>query len=210
MIINSNIKKIAIIGFGGYSREIACNLPRHTYDFFVSKTNYDNYNNDFKEYNNIYCIDDLNIDKYKILPAIGDPKTREKIVKTFPKSIEFFTYIDKNAIILDKNTIKIGKGSIINAGSILTTNINLGDFSHVNLNSTIGHDVVSGNYLTTAPGVHISGDTSIGKNVYFGTGSILRNKLSICNNVTIGMNSVINKDILEEGVYVGIPAKKIK
>ena len=210
MIINSNIKKIAIIGYGGYAREIACNLQRHTYDFFVSKTNYDNYNNDFKKYNNIYCIDDINFDKYKILPAIGDPKTREKIVKTFPKSIEFFTYIDKNAIILDENTIKIGKGSIINAGSILTTNINLGDFSHVNLNSTIGHDVVSGNYLTTAPGVHISGDTSIGKNVYFGTGSILRNKLSICNNVTIGMNSVINKDILEEGVYVGIPAKKIK
>ena len=34
--------------------------------------------------------------------------------------------------------------------------------------------------------------------------------IKICDNTTIGAMSFVNKDILEPGVYVGVPAKKIK
>ena len=199
-------KRIAIIGYGGFSKELSCNLPKGSCDFFVNK----NLLNKNLVNNNVKAIEDIDFDHYKILFAIGDPNIRKTLVNSFPKETEYFTYIDKYARILDKDTINIGKGSVICAGSILTTNINLGDFSQINLNSTIGHDCNIGQFLTTAPGVHISGTSDIGNLNYYGTNTALRNNIKITDSVTIGMNSNVIKDIDVSGVYVGNPLKKIK
>ena len=120
------------------------------------------------------------------------------------------TYIDKHAIILDRNTVDIGKGSVICAGSILTSNINIGEFSQINLCSTIGHDTKTGSFLTTAPGVHINGESTIGNMNYYGSNTALKNKIRVTDNVIIGMNSNVLKDIDIPGVYVGNPLRKIK
>jgi|TARA_B110000208_G_scaffold77266_1_gene99001 sugar O-acyltransferase (sialic acid O-acetyltransferase NeuD family) len=195
-------KKIAVIGTGGFAKEILYSFHRASYDLFSNK--------EFIKDNNVKAIEDLDFNKYKILLAIGDPKIRKKIVSSFPDDADYLTYIDKHAIILDHETIKIGKGSVICAGSILTSNINLGNFSQINLNSTIGHDCNIDEYFTTAPGVHISGKSNIGTCNYFGTNSSSINNINICSNVTIGMNSNVIKNITEEGTYVGNPLKKIK
>jgi sugar O-acyltransferase (sialic acid O-acetyltransferase NeuD family) len=198
-------KKIAVIGAGGFAREITCNFKKKSYDYFIHREFIKKYNLKY-----IKPLEELDIYKYSVLIAIGDQNIRKKIVDELPKDTEYYTYIDKRAYILDKPTIYIGKGSIITAGSILTTNIRIGEFNHINLNTTIGHDVIIGNYITTTPGVHISGETNIGNNCYFGCNSTVRNKINICDNVTIGMNSLVNKDIKEPGIYVGIPIQKIK
>jgi serine acetyltransferase len=56
----------------------------------------------------------------------------------------------------------------------------------------------------------LSGDVIIKDQVYIGTNSSVREKISICDNVTIGLNSGVVKDINESGTYVGSPLKKIK
>jgi UDP-3-O-[3-hydroxymyristoyl] glucosamine N-acyltransferase len=70
--------------------------------------------------------------------------------------------------------------------------------------------VCSADFFRTSPGSIISGNCNIGKHVYFGTNSSVREKIKICDNVTIGLNSGVVKDIKDEGIYVGTPAKKIK
>lgn len=47
--------------------------------------------------------------------------------------------------------------------------------------------------------------TTIGDNVYIGSGSVLL-PVSVCNNVTIGAGSVVTKNILKQGKYFGNPA----
>ncbi len=66
----------------------------------------------------------------------------------------------------------MGKGTVICAGCILTTNIKMGNHVQINLDCTIGHDVIMDDYATLAPGVHVSGYVSLGKRVYVGTGQI--------------------------------------
>ena len=51
--------------------------------------------------------------------------------------------------------------------------------------------------------------TNIGDNVSIGTNSTIL-PVKICSNVVIGAGAVVTKDILESGVYVGNPAKKIR
>jgi sugar O-acyltransferase (sialic acid O-acetyltransferase NeuD family) len=204
-ILYHSIKRIGVVGNGGFAREIICSLPKGSYDIFVNQKFINKENQ-----HQVKALEAIDINKYKVLLCIGDSHVRKSIVESLPSSTEYITYIDQHAKILDISSVRIGKGSIVCAGSILTTNIDLGDFSQVNLNTTVGHDVRAGSYLTTSPGVHISGETTIGKHVYLATGCVIRNKVSLTDDVTIGMNSVVNKDITLPGVYVGSPVKKIK
>ena len=71
--------------------------------------------------------------------------------------------------------IDVGAGTIVCAGNILTTNIRLGAHVQVNLDCTIGHDAILGDYTTLAPGVHISGWVHAGRRVYIGTGAVVIN-----------------------------------
>ena len=124
-------------------------------------------------------------------------------------TIIYFTFIHPSSILLG-NDISIGEGSIICAGCILTTNIKLGNHTHLNLQTTIGHDCEIGDYFTTAPGVKISGNCKIYDCVYIGTNASVKEKISIHSLTTIGLNAGVVKNIEEPGVYTGTPAKKIK
>ncbi len=191
-----------LIGAGGFAREIKAHMNKPEIFCFVDDEYYTNepYLRKLSEFNPL---------TQKALVAVGDPSDRKAIVQKLPENTKFFSFIHPSVQILDNN-IEIGDGSIICAGSILTTNIKIGKHAHLNLQTTIGHDCVIGDYFTTSPGVKISGNCNIGNFVYIGTNTSVKQKININDFVTIGLNAGVVKDILESGVYVGVPAKKIK
>jgi sugar O-acyltransferase (sialic acid O-acetyltransferase NeuD family) len=197
--------KLAIIGYSAMTREIIPRLDEE-YDIFVN----DNYLPIVKEqYPDIvfYQLSTFNPQQYKALVTIGCPIKRKEIVESLPPNTVYHTFIDKTVQIFDPTTVVIGCGSIICANTILTTNIRIGMHSHINLANTICHDNTMGDYFTTAPGVNLSGTCIIGNNVYIGTNSSVKQKITICNNVVIGMNSGVNKNIIKSGTYVGSPIR---
>jgi sugar O-acyltransferase (sialic acid O-acetyltransferase NeuD family) len=157
---------------------------------------------------NVKNINNFEKIKYSALITVGDLNKRKELLNFLPSNTEHYTYIDKNVIIMDKNNC-IGMGSIICAGSILTTNVIIGNFSQINLNTTISHDFKAGNFFTTAPGVNIAGYCNFGNNVYIGTNACVKNNVNICDNVIIGLNAGVVKNITESGTYIGTPAKKL-
>ncbi len=54
------------------------------------------------------------------------------------------------------------------------------------------------------------GTVKIGNNVYVGINAIIMPNVEITNNVIIGAGAIVTKSITEDGVYVGIPARRIK
>ena len=204
------MKKIGIIGFSSFTREIVCNL-KQKFDIFVSDSVYNLLQIDCiaKTHNcNVYKLKQFDTTRYDALLTIANINLRAEIVKQLPSRTDYRTYIDKRSIIMDKN-VTIGKGSIICAGAILTTNVTIGEFSQINLNSTIGHDTIIGDYFTCAPGANISGNCCIGHNVYIGTNATIKENVKICNGVVIGMNAGVVKNIMASGTYIGTPCKKI-
>jgi len=188
-----------LIGYGGHAREvisqIGINLPCFVDDEFVDE--------------NTLPLSKLSFEEYEVMVAIGDPISRKKIVDKLPPNTKYFTFIHPTAQIMDDN-IEIGEGSFIGANSIITTNVKIGKHSLLNRGCHIGHDTVIGDYLSMMPNSVISGNVNIGNLFYTGTNSSIREKINICDNVTIGLNSGVVKDINDEGVYVGLPVKKIK
>ena len=53
------------------------------------------------------------------------------------------------------------------------------------------------------------GKVSIGNNVFIGTRSVVLCNVRIGDNVVVGAGSVVSKDLPSDGVYAGVPAKRI-
>ncbi len=49
----------------------------------------------------------------------------------------------------------------------------------------------------------------IGDNVYIGSGAKIIGSVNVGNNVAIGANAVLTKDVPDNAVVVGVPAKVI-
>lgn len=199
------LKALCIIGSGGFAREVACLAADagRTVHAFLDMSE--------KEAINgipVRPLNYLNPDLHQVVVAVGNPLLRRKIVEyELPAGVQHATLIHPSVIRSD--TVRIGEGSILCAGIILTCDIILGKFTHLNLHSTIGHDVETGAYFTTAPGVHISGNVKIGECVYFGTNSSTVEKLTIADNVVVGASACVVNNLTEAGTYVGVPAKKL-
>ena len=111
--------------------------------------------------------------------------------------------------IIGENEISIGEGSIIATGTVITTNVTIGIGCLINLNCTIGHDSVIGEFCEFSPGVHVSGNCTIGNNCAVGTGAVLLPGISLGNNVVIGAGAVVTKNVPDNSIMVGIPARPL-
>lgn len=207
------MKKICIIGTGGFAKEILCLLTdMGKYDqvecfmepdfLFSNLTKLSIMDKPIKPMSHFNSI------KQEAIIGTGDSKIRKKVVeKQLPKDTMYSTIIHPSATI--SKWVEIGKGAVICAGSIITCGITIGDFAHLNLGTTIGHDCQIGDYFTTAPSTNISGECTIGDHVYFGTGSATKQGVKIGNHIIVGMGSMVTKNLEDSGVYIGIPARKI-
>ena len=82
---------------------------------------------------------------------------------------------------------------------------------------TISRFAVIGRNCNISQGVTIgatqrgekAGAPTIGDNVYIGPGVRVIGRITIGNNVAIGANSVVNKDIPDNAVVVGMPARVV-
>ena len=80
--------------------------------------------------------------------------------------------------------VDLGEGTIVGAGAVLTTDIQVGRHTLLNFGCTVGHDVAIEDFATVAPGAHLSGAVRIEEGADIGTGA------SIIQGLTIGAWSV--------------------
>lgn len=139
--------------------------------------------------------------------GVGKPEIREllsnEIIKVGGKLVSIISPFAK----IGGYSVKLGEGVCIMTGAILTNNITLGKGVLVNLNATIGHDCVIEDFVEICPAVNISGNCKIGRSTFIGTGAIVLPNINIGKNVIIAAGAVVTKDLPDNSVAVGIPAK---
>lgn len=143
--------------------------------------------------------------------AVGTPEVRAAIVaRVDGTGLVASTLVHRNVEM--SRFVDLGAGTVICAGCILTVDIRLGRHVHVNLDCTIGHDVVMDDFVTLAPGVHVSGCVRIERGAYLGTGASVINGTSdtplvIGAGATVGAGAVVTRHVGPGVTVVGVPAK---
>lgn len=206
-------KDILIIGASGFGREVAW-LIEELEEWNIKGFIDDNEALKGKKINEYEvlgnCEDLIEItNPINVVIAIGNPKIRSQIFKKLSTkpNICYPNIIAKDVRI--SNTNKIGIGNIICTHTVLTTNISIGNFNHINLSCTLGHDAILNDYITVYPGVNISGNVVIDSLVELGTGAKIIQGLTISSGIVVGAGGVVVKDLTDKGTYVGIPVKHI-
>lgn len=200
------MSRLCVVGSGGFAKEVAClaHVCGYDIDCFVDVEEKCDVNG-----LPVKAMGYLDTKFHCVVVAIGNPVLRRKVIQgELPDGIKHVTLVHPHVNVWNR-FISVGDGSIICEGVILTCNIDIGPFSHLNLNTTVGHDVKTGAYFTTAPGVHISGNATIGEAVYFGTNSSTVERLSLADEIVIGAGACVVGDLAEKGTYVGVPAKRL-
>jgi len=137
---------------------------------------------------------------------ISDLRTRiYEILKDL--DFELPIIIAPNASI--SNGVTIGEGTVILENAIIYTNAKLGKCCMIHPNAIVEHDCIVGDFVSFATGAIMAAGTKIGLNSILSVGAIVVAHKNICGNCFIGAGSVVINDILVEGTYFGVPARKI-
>lgn len=126
----------------------------------------------------------------------------EQVDETFALFPPFYTDCGKN--------IHIGKNVFINAGCHFQDQggIYIGDGAQIGHNvvlATLNHDLTPENRRTVIPA-----PITIGKNVWIGANATVLSGVTIGDNSVIAAGAVVTKDVPENVVAGGVPAKIIK
>lgn len=212
------MKDIAIFGAGGFGREVLTiindiNKCCRTWNFIGFFDDGKKKGDLIHSYPVLGGVQDLNNWKtpLSVVIAIGSPEVKKIIVEKICNSyISYPTIIHPSVLIGDNNSVEIGDGCIICASNIITTDSRIGSFVILNLACTVGHDTVIGDYSSFMPTCNISGEVNIGEGVYCGTGAKIINQKNVGKLSTIGAGAVVIRDVPDNAVVAGVPAKVIK
>ncbi len=201
----TNLKTLAIFGFGGHSKVIQDLAQLNGYNNFI-------FFDDFKKNKEVIGKSN-NLIEYKdkirdLFIAIGDNTLRKEKFNQFQSHFNIVSLIHPKSIISNNNVI-IGSGSAIMAGVIINSSVKIGDCCIINSGSIVDHESKISNYVHVSPGVKIGGQVTIGEASWIGIGSTVINNISVEENVIIGASSLLIKNAIKNSKYVGVPANKI-
>ncbi len=133
-----------------------------------------------------------------------------KIFLKLLSRINYNVYLKKIGVKMGKNCRILGRPSFGTEPYL----ISLGDHVSISAGTVFlthegAHWVLKGLNPTKYNSTFGYGKIKVGNNVYIGYGVTLLRGITIGNNVIVGACSLVNKSLPDNGVYAGVPAKRI-
>ena len=141
--------------------------------------------------------------------AAGEPRLRTKLREL----LEGHGFELANAIhpsVLVSPAVRLGKGVVILAGSVLSDNPVVEDNVWIGLAATITHDTRIGRDSLIGGRSAIGAEVDIGERAMVGWGTVVGPQRKIGADAAVGFGSNVVSDIPERAVAVGNPARVIK
>lgn len=196
------MKKLTIIGASGHGKVVADIAVKCGYTdirFLDDDANIKNCGR-YSVVGNSSRIKEMDGD---VIVAIGNPAARKRIQSGIEEE-RLAVLIHPDAVLAED--VLVGKGTVIMAGVVINSCSMIGRGCIINTCASVDHDCKLEDYVHVAVGAHIAGHVEIGRETWIGAGATVSNDVRICAGCMIGAGGVVIRDIVQAGIYTGVPA----
>ncbi|MDR0570047.1 MAG: acetyltransferase [Clostridiales Family XIII bacterium] len=207
---------LAVYGAGGLGREILelaedVNWPVKKFERFIFIDDY-NFGRtingapvfSFEEMQEKYVYQPL-----KIVIAVGEPYARKMLRdKTLAAGFSLETLTHPRSLISPDAVL--GAGCLVCFGAFVSTGVELKENVLLQPNCMLGHDTNIGAHSVISPSANIGGGCVVGSETYIGMGAPVMQGVTIGARTIVGMGSVVTKDIPDDVIAFGNPARFMK
>jgi sugar O-acyltransferase (sialic acid O-acetyltransferase NeuD family) len=143
----------------------------------------------------------------RFILAVGNPKNRHELANKFTGIGGSLTTLISDSAYVSGYDVTVAEGATIMGGTYIEPGVRIGRGALININSTITHDTIIGEFSEIGPGVTIAGACNIGSFCSIGACAVVIPKISIGNNVIIGAGSVVIRAVPDNVMVAGNPAQ---
>jgi sugar O-acyltransferase (sialic acid O-acetyltransferase NeuD family) len=141
-----------------------------------------------------------------LIIAIGNNEIRKKVASEVTHS---FGIVQHPSAIIDKLT-SIDVGTVVFQQAIIQRGSKLGKHIIVNSGASIDHDCQLSDFVHISPKAVICGNVNIGEGTHIGAGATVIQGIKIGQWAVIGAGAVVIRDVPDDAVVVGNPAKIVR
>ncbi|MBT8099784.1 MAG: acetyltransferase [Gammaproteobacteria bacterium] len=140
--------------------------------------------------------------------AIGNVDIRMRLIASVEAAgIPLTSVIHPRAAV--SRLARIDAGTVLLANAAVNARAKIGKGCIVNTAATVDHDCWIEDGVHIAPGAHLAADVKVGQQTWIGAGATVREQITIGKNAVIGAGAAVVKDVADNQVVVGVPAKPI-
>jgi sugar O-acyltransferase (sialic acid O-acetyltransferase NeuD family) len=144
-----------------------------------------------------------------VIPLFG-PANRQKAASEAFESgfMQPLSLID--ASVACPRALEYQHGLYVNSGCSLGAASRFDAFVFINRGASVGHHAQLGAFASIGPGAVIAGQVRIGKGAVIGAGAVVLPRLIIGDNAVVGAGSVVTKNVPDNCVVLGNPARIVR
>lgn len=146
------------------------------------------------------------------ISAVGDNRTRADVVRRIQclEAPNLSPWTVRHATATVGDTVRIGVGTCLGPGVVVTARVTIGDHCVLDANSSVSHDAEIGAYVNVNPGASICGNVTIGDGCSIGAGATVADGVQVGTWSVIGAGAVVTEDVPAHVTVVGSPARIIQ
>lgn len=141
--------------------------------------------------------------------TIGICQVRQRVAEKLEEMGFAFAQAMVHPMAVTSPSVTMGCGTVVMPGAIINAYARIGTHCIINTGASVDHECVVGDFVHIAPHSTLCGNVTVGNGTWIGAGATIIQGIHIGNNVMVGAGAVVIRDIPNNAVVAGVPARVI-